>query len=128
MDTTMSHIAFMTIFSPLVTVGMVLVIMWSMSTVDPHFQAYGKESNEQRHSGEMCSETLVLIDGAAGEAGVRKPGFVVEKPFGDRSIDHGVGILTRLDASNQRQVARLSNDLVLKEIALLIGGEVHTSG
>ena len=117
----------MTIFSPLVTVGMVLVIMWGMSTVEPHFNAYGKESNEQRHSCEMCSETLFLIDGAGGEAGVRNPGFVVGKPFGDRCIDHGVGILTQLDASNQRQVARLSNDLVLKEIALLIGCEAHTS-
>ena len=123
----MSHIVFMTIFSPLVTVGMVLVIMWGMSTVDPHFNGYGKENNEQRHSREMCSETLVLIDGAGAEAGVRKPGFVVGKSFDDRSIDHGVGILTRLDASSQRQVARLSNDLVLKEIALLIGCGAHTS-
>jgi hypothetical protein len=127
MDTTLSHIVFMTIFFSLVTVGMVLVIMWGMSTVDPHFNAYGKENNEQRHSGEMCPEPLVLIDGAGDEAGVRKPGFIVGKPFGDRFFDHGIGILTRLDASNQRQVARLSNDLVLKEIALLIGCQAHTS-
>ena len=106
---------------------MVLVIMWGMSPMDSHFNACGKENNEQRHSREMCPETLVLIDGAGGEAGVRKPGFVVGNPFGDRSIDHGIGILTRLDASNQRKVARLSNDLVLNEIALLIGCEAHTS-
>ena len=31
----MDHMTFMTIFSSLATVGMVLVIMWGMSTMDP---------------------------------------------------------------------------------------------
>jgi hypothetical protein len=34
----MDHMTFMTIFSSLATVGMVLVIMWGMSTVDPQGQ------------------------------------------------------------------------------------------
>ena len=34
----MGHITFTTIFSMLATVGMVLLIMWGMSTVDPQGQ------------------------------------------------------------------------------------------
>jgi hypothetical protein len=34
----MDHMTYMTIFSSLATVGMVLVIMWGMSTVDPQGQ------------------------------------------------------------------------------------------
>ena len=34
----MDHMTFMTIFSSLATVGMVLLIMWGMSTVDPQGQ------------------------------------------------------------------------------------------
>ncbi len=33
--TSMDHMTFMTIFSLLTTVGMVLLIMWGMSNVDP---------------------------------------------------------------------------------------------
>jgi len=34
----MDHMTYMTIFSSLATVGMVLLIMWGMSTVDPQGQ------------------------------------------------------------------------------------------
>jgi hypothetical protein len=36
--TSMDHMTFMTIFSLLATVGMVLVVMWGMSTMDPQGQ------------------------------------------------------------------------------------------
>lgn len=36
--TSMDHMTYMTIFSSLATVGMVLLIMWGMSTVDPQGQ------------------------------------------------------------------------------------------
>jgi hypothetical protein len=36
--TSMDHMTYMTIFSSLATVGMVLVIMWGMSNVDPQGQ------------------------------------------------------------------------------------------
>jgi hypothetical protein len=36
--TSMDHMTYMTIFSSLATVGMVLLIMWGMSNVDPQGQ------------------------------------------------------------------------------------------
>ena len=118
-STTMSHTILLAIFSPLATVGMVLVVMWSMSAAGPRRKEHGQDMSEQIHSPEICPENLVLIDGADREPATRNPGFVGEKPFGDRFIDHGICILTRLDASNQRQVAQLVNDLVLKELTRL---------
>ena len=44
--TIMDHMTFMTIFSLLATVGMVLVITWGMSTVDPHGQGWEKRVAE----------------------------------------------------------------------------------
>ena len=64
---------------------------------------------------------------AADKPAADKSGFVGEKPSGDRSIKHGVRILSRLDASNRRQVAQLVNYLVLKELARLIGCGTNTS-
>ena len=43
--TIMSQMLFMTVFSLLATVGMVLVIMWGMSTVDPQ----GQREAAQQH-------------------------------------------------------------------------------
>jgi len=123
----MGHTIFMTVFSSLVTVGMVLLIMWGMSNVDPHGKGYSQDNSEFIGLREMCPETLFWVDGAGGEPSARKPGCVGGKPFGDRSINHGIGILTRLDASPQRQRTQLSNDQVLKEIARLIGCEAHPS-
>jgi len=122
----MGHTIFMTVFSSLVIVGMVLLIIWGMSNVDPRRKGYGQDHGVHSHSSEICLETLVWRDGADGEPSARKPGCVEGKPFGDRSINHGIGILTRLDASPQRQGTQLSDDLVLKEIARLIGCEANT--
>ena len=123
----MNHTIIVAIFSPLVLVGMVLVIMWGMSAAGPRRKGYGQGNSQHIHSREICPEKLFLIDGADGEPATRKPGFVGEKPFGDRSINHGIRILTQLDASNRRQVAQLVNDLVLKELARLIGRRTNTS-
>ena len=111
----------MVIFSPLVTVGMVLVIMWGMSNVDPRRKEYGQDNNEHIHSREVCPENLFLTDAANGEPAARKSGFVGEEPAGDQSINHGIRTLTQLDASKRRQVAQLVNDLVLEELARLNG-------
>jgi len=82
----MSQMIFMTVFSLLMTVGMLLVITWGMSNVGQHGEGYGKDHGEHSHSREICPEIPCLID-AAGEApDVRKPGCVGGKPFGDRFI------------------------------------------
>ena len=86
----MSDTIIVAIFSPLVLVGMVLVIMWGMSAAGRRRKGYGQDNSEQIHSREICPENLFLIDGADGEAAARKPGFVGEKPSGDRSINHGI--------------------------------------
>ncbi len=44
----MDHMTLMTIFSLLTTVGMVLVIMWGMSTLDPQGQG-SLQSSAKRH-------------------------------------------------------------------------------
>jgi len=81
-----SQMIFMTVFSLLTTVGMVLVIVWGMSNVASHGKGYGRDNCEQSHSPEICPETLCLIDGAGEKPDVPKPGFVWGKPCGDRSI------------------------------------------
>jgi len=72
-------------------------------------------------------EKLLLIDGACGESTTPKPCLVFEKPLGCRSIEHGIRILTRLEGWHRREVAQLVNDLVLKELAGLIGCGANTS-
>lgn len=83
----MGHTLFMTVFSSFVTVGMVLLIMWGMSNVDPRRKGYGKDNSEFIGLREMCPETLCWVDGAGGESSASKPGCVGGKPFGDRSIN-----------------------------------------
>lgn len=82
----MSHMIFMTGFSLLMTVGMVLVIMWGMSTADPHGKGYRQDHCEFIGLRELCRESPFLIDGANGEAGACTAGVVGRKSFGDRSI------------------------------------------
>ncbi len=83
----MGHTIFMTVFSSLVTVGMVLLIMWGMSNVDPHGKGYGQDNSEFIGLRELCTETLFWVDGAGGEPSARKPGCVGGKLSGDRSIN-----------------------------------------
>ncbi len=116
----MTHTIFVAIFAPLATVGMMLVIMWGMNAAGPRRKGYGQDTREEIHSPEICPEKPFLIDGADGELATRKLGVVGEKPFGDRSIDHGICILTRVDVSNQQQVVQLVNEPALKELARLI--------
>jgi hypothetical protein len=106
---------------------MILVIIWGMNAAGPGRKGYGQDTSEQIHSPEICPEKPFLIDDVDGEPANRNPDFVGETPCGDRAIDHGICILTRLDASNQRHVAQLVNDLVLKELTRLIESETHTS-
>jgi hypothetical protein len=54
----MGHTIFMTVFSSLVTVGMVLLIIWGMSNVDPHRRGYGQDNSEFIGLREICPETL----------------------------------------------------------------------
>jgi len=68
-----------------------------------------------------------LIYGACGESTTKKPCLVFEKPLGYRAINHGIRILTRLGGWHWREVAQLVNDLVLKELAGLIGCGANTS-
>ena len=82
----MGHTIFMTVFSSLVTVGMVLLIMWGMSNVDPRRKGYGDNYGEHSHSSEMFPTTRGWRDGADGEPAARNPGFVRGRPCGDRSI------------------------------------------
>ena len=123
----MSHAIFLGIFSPLATVGMMLAVMWGMSAAGMLRKEYGQDMIEQIHSHQTSPENLVLIDGADGEPTTHKPGVVGRKPSGDRSIDQDIYILTRLDVSNERQVAQLVNDLVLKELTRLIERRTNTS-
>lgn len=83
----MGYTIFMVVFSSLATVGMVLLIMWGMSNVDPHRKGYGKDNSEFIGLREMCHETLFWLDGGGVESGVHAPGSVGRKPFGDRSIN-----------------------------------------
>ena len=83
----MGHTIFMTVFSSLVTVGMVLLIIWGMSNVDPHGKGYSQDNSEFIGLREMCPETLFWVDGAGGEPIVHNPGSVGRKPFGDQSIN-----------------------------------------
>ena len=53
--TIMDHMTFTTIFSLLTTVGMVLAIMWGMSTVDPQ----GRESFQSSASGTFGEQPCV---------------------------------------------------------------------
>ena len=91
----MSHMIFMTGFSLLMTVGMVLVVMWGMSTADRHGKGYSQDHCEFIGLRELGREPLFLIDGTNGEAGACTAGVVGRKPFGDRSINP-----TRLRYSN----------------------------
>jgi len=84
----MGHTIFMTVFSSLVTVGMVLLIMWGMSNVDPRRKGHGRVNSEFIGLREICPETLCWVDGAGGEPIDHKPGSVGSKPSGDRSINH----------------------------------------
>jgi hypothetical protein len=43
----------LTIFFPLVIVGMVLVIMWGMSAAGPRRKGYGQDECERLHSREV---------------------------------------------------------------------------
>ena len=52
--TIMDHMTFMTIFSSLATVGMVLVIIWGMSTVDPHGQGSFQSSASGTFGERLC--------------------------------------------------------------------------
>ena len=52
--TIMSQMLFMTIFSLLATVGMVLVIIWGMSTVDPHGQGSFQSSASGTFGERLC--------------------------------------------------------------------------
>jgi len=54
----MGHTIFMTVFSSLVTVGMVLLIIWGMSNVDPRRRGYGQDNSEFIGLLEICPETL----------------------------------------------------------------------
>ena len=126
-STLMAHTIFLAIFSPLATVGMMLAVMWSMSAAGMPRKEYGQDTSEQIHSHQISSENQVLIDGAGGEPTAHTPGVVGRKPSGDRSIDQDVYILTRLDGSNQRQLAQLVNDLALKELTRLIERKTNTS-
>ena len=85
--TVMGHTIFLVVFSSLVTVGMVLLIMWGMSNVDPRRKGYGKGPGEHSDSSEICPELPLLIDVAYGEAGGCKAGFVGGKPFDDQSLN-----------------------------------------
>ena len=49
----MDHMTFTTIFSLVATVGMVLVITWGMSTVDPHGQGWEKRVAEYQTQGSV---------------------------------------------------------------------------
>ena len=51
--TIMDHMTFMTIFSLVATVGMVLVITWGMSNVDPHGQGWEKRVKEYQTQGSV---------------------------------------------------------------------------
>jgi hypothetical protein len=83
----MGHTIFIALFSSLATVGMVLLIMWGMSSVDPRRKRYGHNNSEFIGLREMCPETRFWVDGAGGEPIVQKPCSVGRKPFGDRSIN-----------------------------------------
>lgn len=83
----MGYTIFMAVFSSLATVGMVLLIMWGMSNVDPRRKGYGKENSEFIGLREMCPEALFWLDAGGGESVVHTPGSVGRKPFGDRSIN-----------------------------------------
>jgi len=72
-------------------------------------------------------EKLFMIYGSDGEPTAYKHCLVCEKPFGDRPIDRGIRILARLEGWHWWEVAQLVNDLVLKELAGLIGGGADTS-
>ena len=54
--------------------GMVLVITWSMDTVDRN--GYGQENCELIDLREMCTESLFLIESADEATSSRKPGYV----------------------------------------------------
>jgi hypothetical protein len=50
----MGHsLIFATIYVPLITVGMVLVIMWGMSNAGSNRKGYGQDESEQIHSREV---------------------------------------------------------------------------
>ena len=123
----MSNNIIMAVFSLLSTVGMVLVITWGMSAAGPRRSEYGLDKSEHIHSRDMASENLFLIDAADGEPAARKFDCVGEKPFGDRSINPGLCILTQLDVSNRRQVAQLVNNLILKDLVRLKGRGTNIS-
>ena len=123
----MTHTVFVAIFAPLATVGMMLVIMWSMSVAGMPRKEYGQDTSEQTYSHPNFLENLVLIDGADRESATHKPGVAGGEAVDARSIDQSICILRRLDASNQRQVARMVNDLVLKELIRLSECETNTS-
>ena len=106
----MGFIILMTIFIPLATVGMVLVIIWSMSAAGSGRNEYAQEKSEHIHSRDVGPENLFLIDGADGEPATRKSDCIGGNPCGDRSINHGICTLTQL-----------VSDLVLKELARLNG-------
>ena len=52
--TNMGHsLIFATIYVPLFTVGLVLVIMWGMSNAGSNRKGYGQDESEQIHSREV---------------------------------------------------------------------------
>ena len=83
----MGYTIFMAVFSSLATVGMVLLIMWGMSTVGPRRGGYGKDHGEFIGLRGMSPETLLWVDGAGGKSVVHTSGSVGRKPLGDRSIN-----------------------------------------
>ena len=124
----MSHTIMTAVLSPFATVGMVFVIMWGMNAAGSRRnKEEGQDNCEQIHSGNICHEKLVLIDSAEGGPVVDKRRVVGEKPCDDRSINHGICILTQLDVSNRQRVSQLVSDLVLKELARLNGRGTNIS-